>query len=269
MFALRTLPLDGRIASFLLAAGAANGLVFRVVEAWKEQGADAAFGFFGVSPIELVVIGVAAKLLFEARNLSGGASANAAAALFAPCVVWSSSLIAWPLTASFALFATLRTWGPARAGALLFAALAFWEIWSAVAEPTVSKSLLALDARAVARLLSFFRDGVVHHGNVVGQNGGHQIVILVGCSTAHLVPLAVLGATALMLFRLDRLTGAATAWIVGLALALAIVNLARLTLMALSSDAYLVIHGSAGAMAFDALSVMLIVAAAQLVPARS
>ena len=139
MFALRSLPLDGRIASFLLAAGAANGLVFRVVEAWKEQGADAAFGFFGVSPIELVVIGVAAKLLFEARNLSGGASANAAAALFALCVVWPSSLLAWPLTASFALFAALRTWGPARAGALLFAALAFWEVWSTVAgaEPGV------------------------------------------------------------------------------------------------------------------------------------
>ena len=46
-------------------------------------------------------------------------------------------------------------------------------------------------------------------------------------------------------------------------------NLARLTLMALSSDAYLVIHNGAGAMAFDALNTMLVVAAAQLVPARS
>ena len=269
MFAVPSLTLDGRIASLLLAAEAANGLVFRVVEAWKEQGADAAFGFFGVSPIELVVIGVAAKLLFEAGNLGGGASANVAAALFALGVVWPSSLLAWPLTASFALFAALGTRGPARAGALVFAALAVWEIWSTVVEPTVSKWLLPLDAGAVARLLSFFRDGVVQYGNVVGQGAGHQIVILVGCSTAHLVPLAVLGATALMLVRLDRLTGASVARIVGLALALGIANLARLTLMAVSSDAYLVIHNGAGPMAFDALNTMLIVAAAQLVPARS
>ena len=201
MFALRSLPLDGRIASFLLAAGAANGLVFRVVDSCKEQGADAAFGFFGVSPIELVVIGVAAKLLSQARNLGGGASANAAAALFALGVLWPSSLLAWSLTALFALFVALRTWGPARAGALLFAALAFWEVWGAVAEPTVSKWLLALDANAVARLLSFSRRRRSLRQRRRTKRGP-PIVILVGCSTAHLVPLAILGATALILFRL-------------------------------------------------------------------
>ena len=270
MFAVRPLPLDGRIASLLLAAGAANGFVFRIVEAWKEQGADAALGFFGVSPFELLVIGVAAKLLSEATDLERqrvreyydrrAFRALRGLAEQSPCL------------ASHGFIRALRRAENLGAGARRRAAFRRPRLLGNLgrgcgADGVEMAPRAGRQRRRPAALL--FRGSVVHYGNVVGQNAGHQIVILVGCSTAHLVPLAVLGATALMLFRLDRLTGAAAAGIVGLALALGIANLARLTLMALSSDAYLVIHNGAGAMAFDALNTMLIVAAAQLVPVRS
>jgi hypothetical protein len=260
--------LDGRFASLLLVGGALNGLVYRVIEASKDMGSDAPFDFFGVSPFELLVAGVAIRLLWDEKPIFTGAFAWAAVALTMIGMLWPSSLAAWILTAALASMLALGARGSVRSGALLFAALGAWEIWTAVIEPMAAANLLALDADAVARLLSTVREDVVRIGNVVGAPDGHRIVVLVGCSTAHFLPLALLGATALLLVRGERVGPPAIVGLAGLAVALAAMNLTRLTLMAWSPDLYHFVHGSSGATIFDALASLLILSAVLALPTK-
>ena len=148
----------------------------------------------------------------------------------------------------------------------MFALLAAWEVWSAFFEPMAAESLVSLDATAVTTLLSLVRDGDVRVGNVVGVTEGHKIVILLACSTAHFAPLALLGAAALVLGRGARLSLSLAGGLVGLAIVLLGLNLTRLTLMAWSADLYHRVHGPSGAIAFDGLTTLLIVAVARSFP---
>ena len=259
--------LDGRVASLLLAGGTINGLVYRIVEEWKGGGSEGFLEFFDVSPFELLVAGVGIRLLWDAGPLLGKAG-GAAAALYMLLMLWPSSLVAWLLVTAFAAGMAYGFRGPARTGAILFAALGVWEVWTAVLEPIAARSLLPLDAGVVAALLSLLRDSVIQNGNVVGAAAGHRIVIIAGCSTAHILPLATLGAAALVLIRGERMGFAAIAGIAGLAVALAAMNLFRLTLMAWSADVYHVVHSPTGAMVFDTLTCLLIVSAALAIPTR-
>ena len=257
--------LDGRVASLLLAGGMLNGLAYRLVEEWRADGLDAPSEFFSVSPFELLVAGVGIRLLWAAGPFVGKVG-GAATALYMLLMLWPSSLIAWLLVTALATGMAFRLRGPARSGAVLFAALGAWEVWSAVLEPMAAGSILSLDAGIVAALLSAVRENVFRIGNVVGAADGHRIVVIVGCSTAHILPLAVLGASGLVLIRGERLGLAAIAGLAGLAVALAAMNLCRLTLMAWSADLYHIVHSSTGAMVFDALTSHAVVAAALAIP---
>ncbi|RBP16089.1 hypothetical protein DFR50_10651 [Roseiarcus fermentans] len=261
-----TLAFDGRFASLLLAGGALNGSVFRVLEAGKDLGSDAPFDFYGISPFELLVAGVAVRLLWSRERVFVGAFALGGVALTMAAMLWPSSLVAWLLTTALACLLALGSRGAMRSGALLFAALGAWEAWSAVLEPVVSGSLLALDAGAVARFLSILRDDVVRIGNVVGAPEGHRIVVLVGCSTAHFLPLPMLGAAALLLVRGERVGLPAVLGLAALAIALVAMNVTRLTLMAWSADLYHFVHGASGATIFDALTSLAILSAALALP---
>ena len=239
-----------------------------MVEAGKRDGTDAPFEFMGVSPFELLVGGVAVRLLWSRGPIASGTFAWIGVALFMAAILWPSSLVAWLLTAAlaFALILVLR--GYARSGALLFAGLAAWEVWNAVLEPAAAGGLLALDANAVAGVLSALRDGVMRSGNVVGAPEGHRIVILMGCSTAHFLPLSILGAAALLLVRGERLGRAAFLGLAALAIALVAMNVTRLSLLAWSADLYHVVHGPTGATIFDTVASLMIVTAALVIPTR-
>jgi hypothetical protein len=251
---------DGRSAAILLVGGALNGVVYRVVEAAKDRGAEAPFDFFGVSPFELLIVAVAVHLLWNSGAL---ASSRWAAVGVVACVAlmgWPSSLISWPLTGAMAGIVAIQARGRSRTGAILFAALAAWEVWNATLEPLATSSLVDSDAIFVAGLLSIVRDGVVRAGNIVGAAGGHRIVILDGCSTAHFAPLAILGASALLLGRGARVSVSFVSAVAALAVTLVAMNLVRLSLMAWSADLYPFVHGPTGAVAFDTLATLLVLA---------
>ncbi len=260
--------LDGRLAALLLAGGTLNGLTFRIVEVFKNDGVNAGFDFFGVSPFEILIAGVAARLLWTAGPISSRIGAAAVVA-YMLLMLWPSSLVAWMLVTGLALALTPGARGPARSGAALFAALGALEVWSASIEPMASRSLLVLDARVVASVLSWVRDGIIHIGNVVGAVDGHRIVVLVGCSTAHFLPLALLGAAALLLARDGRLSVWGYLGLAGLAVVLIATNIIRLSLMAWSEAFYHFVHGPTGSLVFDTFTCVLIVAVALAIPQRS
>ena len=263
---IQELKFDGRLAAVLLAGGALNGVVYRVVEAFKHPGGEAPFEFLGISPFELLVVTVAAQLLWQSGPMAFGRWGAACVVACMALIWWPSSLISWPLTGALAGIVLVQARGRARAGAILFAALAAWEVWSAILEPLAANSLVDSDALFVAGLLSVVREGVVHAGNIVGAAGGHRIVILDGCSTAHFVPLAILGASALLFARGVRMSVSLVGVVVALAVALVAMNLVRLSLMAWSADLYALVHGSTGAVAFDTLASLLVVVASFGVP---
>lgn len=256
------------ITAALFVGGCLNGLLARAIESWKDKGHAAAFSLFGVSPFEIIVIVVAARLLIRVDARSLPPATLALAAPFAALVLWPSSTLSWIAVILFGTAVALLGTREVRASALLFAGLGLCAIWSSAGEALFSSYLLPLDARAVSHLLSLLRPDAIQLGNIVG-NGSHRIVVLAGCSSLHAVPLAVLGWAALRLTCGRTLTIADGAWAAGLAIGLIALNIARLAAMAWSAPLYDAIHGDLGSMLFDGLVTAAIAAAALREPRRA
>ncbi len=254
----------GAVAALLLTGGCLNGLAFRVIAAWKTDGAEAALGLFGVSPIEVLVMAIAGRLMLGGGDRLSPATTRAAALLFALPVMWPSSSAAWVSVGLYAVFIAATSSGGARSAALLFAGLAAHALWASLGEPIAGKIILPLDAAAVGSVLSLVRSGVVQLGNVVGDMDGHRIVVLVGCSSVHALPLALLGWAALGLEGHASLPAGAWREAALLAAFLIALNLARLVIMAWSAEAYALAHGPWGGLAYDTVSTLAILAAAAL-----
>ena len=252
----------GAVAALLLTGGCLNGLAFRVVTAWKTDGAEAALGLFGVSPIEILVMAIATRLMLAGGDRLSPATTRTAALLFALPVLWPSSSAAWVSVGLYAVFIAASASGRARSAALLFAGLAVQALWASLGEPIAGKIVLPLDAAIVAGALSLVRSGVVQLGNVVGDVDGHRIVVLVGCSSVHALPLALLGWAALCLEGHAALPAGAWRAASLLAVGLIALNLGRLVIMAWSADAYALAHGPWGGLAYDTASILAILTAA-------
>lgn len=252
----------GAVTALLLVGGCLNGLAFRIIAAWKTDGAEAALGLFDVSPIEILVMVIAGRLMLAGGDRLSPATTRGAALLFALPVLWPSSSAAWICVGLYAAFIAASSSAAARFAALLFAGLAAHALWSSLGEPIAGNIILPLDAAAVGGVLSLVRSGVAQLGNVVGDMDGHRIVVLVGCSSVHALPLALLGWAALSLEGRASLPAGAWREAALLAAFLVVFNLGRLAIMAWSAEAYTLAHGLWGGLAFDTVSTLAILAAA-------
>lgn len=256
-------PMPGQAAAvaILLAGGIANGLAARVIEAWKAHGAMAAASLFGISPFEIVVVVVALSLLLRAGDKIAVAGLPWLALPYVALILYPSSLVSWAGLVLLAAAGCALGTPAVRTPLCLAAGLGCCVFWSIVGEPLASSTVLALDAHMVMRMLSVLRDDIFQAGNVVG-NAEHRIVVLTGCSSLHVVPLAVLGWFALRLAngRAPKRGDILRAGL--LAAAIVVLNLVRLCGMAWSATLYGALHGDIGGMAFDGLLTIVIVAAA-------
>ena len=237
----------------LLAGGCLNGLLVRISEAWQMHGLESPL--MGISPFEILAIVIGARAI-----LASGPAVSAlapwpelalGAAMLAP-----SSAVAWVAVAAYALLGAAQSQGERRAGFLLFLALAACSIWSSVLLKALAGPVAALDARAVWGILTWFRNDMVLTGNVVGVPTGHNLIILTACTSASVMPKALLGVAALTMLaggRSARRLGLATAGVAAVCIA---INLLRLTLMASSGDLYALVHGPIGANVFDAAQML-------------
>lgn len=259
----------GAVASWLLIGGALNGLAFQVITFQKEQDQTASLSLFGLSPFVLVAMEVGRRLL---------TSHDADVAIYKPQIMiwcfgllmlWPSSLLAWCLVGALGLSIGLSSKGLGRAGALLFSALALTEIWRTVGERLLAPLILSLDAKIVQQVLSVSRDCVEQSGNVVGECGGHQIIVLAGCGSTHILPQAVLGWAALCLNQRGDFGRYAIFDAVGLCAILISLSVLRLSAMAWSLDVYKLVHGEYGSLVFDTIATSFIFLAAQLTISRN
>jgi len=247
---LRLLP------AILLVGASLNGLAVRVLEAWQLHGFEQPL--MGVSPFELLAIFVGARALLQDTVVPERWFPFPELALGAAMLL-PSSTAAWFAVAAYSV---LRAWtadGERWTGFFVFAALAACSIWSSVLLKWWEGPASAFDAHAVFALLTWLRPDLVVTGNVVGVPEGHNLIILTACTSASGLPKALLGLGGLTLLAngFDRRR-------MGLALAATLllnpaVNLLRLSLMAWSSDLYLLIHGPVGANLFDLAQTAIVV----------
>lgn len=237
------------VTGLLLIGGWLHGVAARLAWSWRDSADTDLAQALGVSPMELMIAGIAAIGLYR-----GGAPERLGlpALGFVLLLLVPSSLAAHGSLVLFALWVAAGTAGPTRSSALLFAGLGACGLWSVLDEQLVGDWPLRADAILTQGLLQTVLPGVERVGNVLGVPGGHRIVILAGCSTAYGLPLVLLGLAALSL-RDGRLPPQFGRAALGLALLYTAANLLRLTFLGISGDFYRIGHGPYGEMLFDAL----------------
>ncbi|MFM1813691.1 MAG: hypothetical protein RLZ98_386 [Pseudomonadota bacterium] len=250
-------PLAAYLPAVLLAGGALNGFAVRMLEAWQQTGA--ATLFLGVSPFEVIALLVGLHLIV-------GAASEAPAlrvwpeAMFAMALLLPSSTLSWVATGVYAAYLAGTSRGAFRNGACLLALLAATAIWSSAAMKWIALPITIFEAHAVWSMLALLRPDISVTGNVVGIPGGHQVIILAACSTAYILPKALLALYAVAAF-VDSVDWARLAWwALGLAILITAGNWLRLAAMSWSAPMFELAHGPVGANIFDLFQTALVVA---------
>ena len=236
------------LAALLLVGGSLNGLAVRVLESWQLHGLDSPF--FGVSPFEVLAIVVGARAIL---------ATSADTSIFYPwpeillgaALLVPSSALAWFCVAAYGLTNAWQATGERRTGYLIFAALAGCSIWSSVLLKYWAGPASVLDARAVWSILSLIRADIEVTGNVVGVPTGHNLIIMTACTSASLLPKALLGLTALAVLAGGVKGNRLALGVAAVAAASIAINVLRLAIMASSADLYALVHGPIGANGFD------------------
>ncbi len=263
MAVARTRTVSPRIAivaaeTALLSVAILNGLAVRIIEALRDGVAGGIVP--GVGPFELIAIFVGLSLLASSEQVTeraiGWREILTAGVLLVP-----SSAVAWLAVAAYAAAIAYDNTGDRRRGALILVGLALTALWSSVVLRLVAGPVTAFEASLVASLLGFFLDGLVRTGNVIGQPGGHHLVLLTACTSADALPRAVLAVWVVASFagatRVKSVAGVAVVAAVLFVLA----NTVRLAVMSASTELYALAHGPTGASLFDLLQVGLVVTA--------
>lgn len=245
-----------RAVAVLLCGAALNGFWAQIVSTWYLHGLSSPL--LGTSPFDIVAAGVGtwAILRSDDRPLAYFPVPELALAGF---LLVPSSAVTWFGIAAFALFRALHASSEQRIGFLFFLGLAGCAVRSTTVIKLVAGPAAFLDVHGVAAILSWLRDDIEIHGNVVGAPAGHNVVVLTVCSTAYVLPRALLGFAALV-----HLAGGAPRQrmlIAGLAAGLLViaVNLTRLSVMAWSTEHYWFMHGPIGANIVDATQTLAVV----------
>jgi len=250
------------LPAILLLAGAVNGFVVRIIEAWQLSGTSAIF--FGISPFELIAIAVAGVLYHEAgektETLPGPGEYIFLIALLVP-----SSTVSWLATFLYAIFHAARSKSNEQNAALLFAALSICSIWSSVIMKSIAVPVTNLEASIVWHAISYLRDDLMLNGNIIGIPDGHRIVLLIACTALYGLPKAALGYAAISLYLGNSKAKSLLAGLSATIIFYAAANLVRLIAMTWSEEAFHIAHGAIGANIFDGLTTAAIFAIAFLV----
>ena len=241
--------LQAHIPALLLLGGTVNGFVVRIIESWQLSGGSAIF--FGISPLELIVIAVAAIIYIETQSEvtfnPGIAELAFLAALLIP-----SSAASWAATFFYAVFHATRTQDHEQNAALLMAALAASALWSSIVMKWIAIPVTNFEASLVWQIISQFRDDLTLNGNIIGLADGHRIVLLIACTTAYGLPKAALGFFAISLFLRNQNPKSLFNGLVATVIFYAAANLVRLISMSWSEPLFHIAHGPIGTNLFDA-----------------
>jgi hypothetical protein len=158
----------------------------------------------------------------------------------------------WVAATGIAIYLRLTDTGDPklRAAGVVLAALAVQELWGRILFNLVARYLLHAEAAAVATMLEVARPGTVWHDNTIMGPNGHGVLIASGCSSFHNTSLALL--CWVTLSRLRAQDWQVRDFVIGGAIAIAMIllNLARIFVMAWNTELYEYWHNGTGAEIF-------------------
>lgn len=246
--------------------GIANGLCDIVANSIAADGlAAAAMNTFGVSVVTIAaaVVGLDLAARSPARaidRLDCVVGAMFVLALFVPRSL--ASLAALTLFAAYEAVRGRRS-AEVTAAATLFIGIAVCQLWGRVILQVFAGPVLGADAALVAGLLNILQGGGAGHaGNLVNAADGQSLIILPRCSSLSNISYALLcWMTVMRASRPDWRK--ADLWTVPVVVAgVVFLNVLRMTLMGVSPELYLLIHGPAGVNVTNSLILVLAIGAA-------
>ena len=159
----------------------------------------------------------------------------------------------WVGLSVLAVYATLTSpkGSNARRGAAVLAAMTYPMFWSKQIFWLLSDRILPIDAVIVATVT-----GLQHTGNAILLKGGGQIFVAPGCSSIANISMSLFCWFLFSQYRRRPPRRSDIGWGLAMSAVMVVINVTRMSLIALHPDQYELIHGEVGATAASAASMI-------------
>jgi len=246
--------------------GVANGMTDKVVSGIATEGIlSALINTFGVSVVVIMAAVIGLKLAAGTPDQAINRLDWLVGALYLLCLCVPRSFASLGALTFFAVYEGIRNRqsSAATAAASLFVGIAACHLWGKVALHLFALPILRVDAALVANLLSVFQGGIVEYtDNVVNTARGQSLIILLPCSSLSNISYGLLCWMTVVRASRPSWRMADLTMVPVVVVGIVLLNVLRMTLMGVSRETYLFIHGSAGTDVTHCLILILAITAA-------
>ena len=213
-------------------------------------------GGFGISFIVWFAIYCSFNLLRKSSDETASRNDWVMAFLTMHLLIIPSASVSWIALSFFAGycgFFVFRAGTTGRNASLIMLAIALRIPVSDICLKLSADALLQLDAAATLSLLNLIDPTVIRQGNIIIGSGGHELFIMTGCASFTNISLALLLWFTVVRMHILRWRSVLTLAVIPLVTIVMGINIARLSMMALSQERYFFYHDGLGADIVNAL----------------
>ena len=246
----------------IFAFGLANAMIRPIREHVTEFGAvDSLISGFGISFIVWFAVYCSFDLMRKANTNKANQIDWIVAFFTMILLLVPSAFASWvtlSLFAAYCGFHAFRSASIGRNASLIMLAIALRVPVSDVCLKLSADALLQFDTIATLSLLSFMGVEAVRQGNIVIGAAGHELLIMTGCASFTNISLALLLWFTIVRTQIKHWHTKLTVYILPLTAMVMGINIARLSMMALSQEDYFFYHDGLGA---DIVNALILIAA--------
>ena len=246
-----------KLFNIVFALGLINAMIRPIREHIMEFGlSDSLIGGFGISFIVWFAVYCSFDLLRKCSDQEAGRNDWGMAFLTMILLLIPSAFMSWIALSFFAGYCGFFAFREASAGrnaCLIMLAVALRVPVSDVCLKLSADALLQFDAAATLSILSMIEPASVRHGNIIIGSGGHELFIMTGCASFTNISLALLLWFTVVRTHVLQWRAGLMFYIAPLSALVMGINIARLSMMALSQEQYFFYHEGLGADIVNAL----------------
>jgi len=243
--------------ALIFAIGLINAMIRPIRSDIAEFGfVDSMLGGFGISFIVWFAIFCVFDLLYRQRVEKITRNDSFATLFTLIMLMIPSAFISWIALSLFSFYGVIFAYkkpGMARNACFIMLAIALRVPVSDIVLRLTADALLQFDAIATLFVLKFIDPTAIREGNIIIGPGGHELLIMTGCASFTNISLALLLWFTVLRTQITYWRHRLTLYILPLVIMVMGVNIARLALMARSTDDYFFYHDGMGADIVNAL----------------